>query len=671
MAHTALSVEARPLADGLISYQEPHHLPVGTYFALSPPVETRIWEDVRLQQQCLPAPAHRQFVRQAAYSGGHKGRGIGQETWNIWKHDVYDRYIIRDQTLKQIMDHYKRQKEFHGTQKQWKDQLGKWQFRKRLNSEDAAYICHQLRRGESDGRPRQVLFNGQPKTMDDIYAYIRKSTKVKSEAELMECLNIDQPPPHIVCEDLVPSGAEDLRSAGATTISPVVIPVHVSPLHSGDQESSKPRISEESFTHITAPDLDDFRAPSSGTSRSEENGIASEEVISDSDSEFHVPQIYSECGDGVLEMSSQESIPRMAALISNSPIQTDADPASIEVEIDEWLGKSTRDTIGDDEASRQRAFKFLRHCCAVAIHTGQTSKIFTEYAQRASIQAVAVFGDIFRLHPWDGVSVLNHMVALLSIYGHEFVPADILRNIRNDLHNTIRNRSSLDQQAPYVSVILSTLDFFSQIPYSKQIEPSYRLTDLAEMVDSAKKAFTPGTHDQFWLSTTYLHAWALLEMRENNEAYKILRDLRPEVEEVFGRSKFQTINWIATLARAESAIGKKTAAMNTYRDLFEARISPQFSDMHAQYWDGQYRLACYTRKHVDAARWSEEQKRVARMDIADRLQATLRWRAEHLGPHNPVSLQNERALRNVLKKLGLVGEDPTYTEIVKKNLTGL
>jgi hypothetical protein len=491
-----------------------------------------------------------------------------------------------------------------------------------------------------------VLFNGQPKTMDDVFAYIRKSAKINSVEELLKCLNVDETPPHIECKDLPPSRAEDLHS-----------------------ERRKPRISEESFTDIAATELDDFNVPYSGESGNEADIVGAEDMMSDSDSAFDVPMIYPEFEDDVVQIPSKEVVPEITALLSNSPIQINANPARIEAEIDEWLGKSAKDPIGDDTASQQRVLEFLRQCCAVAIHTGQSSKVFTEYAQRASSRAVAVFGDIFRLHPWDGVSVLNHMVVLLSIYGHEFVPADILRNIRNDLHNTLRNRSSLDQQAPYVSVTLSTLDFMSQLPYSKPIEPSYNLSDLEEMVRSAKESYAPGTHDQFWLSATYLYAWALLEMRKNEQAHDILRDLKPEVQEVFGRSKFQTINWIATLARAESAIGKKTAAMNTYWDLFEARIKPQFSDKHAQFWDGLYRLACYTRKHVDAAPLSEEQKRVRRFDIANRLQATLKWRAEHLGPHNPVTLQNERALRAVLRKLGILGEDLTFMEIVNKDLT--
>lgn len=42
-------------------------------------------------------------------------RTIRKETWDRWEKDVYERYIISDWTLQQVMAHYKKTHGFPGT----------------------------------------------------------------------------------------------------------------------------------------------------------------------------------------------------------------------------------------------------------------------------------------------------------------------------------------------------------------------------------------------------------------------------------------------------------------------------------------------------------------------------------------------------------------------------
>ena len=156
-------------------------------------------------------------------------------------------------------------------------------------------------------------------------------------------------------------------------------------------------------------------------------------------------------------------------------------------------------------------------------------------------------------------------------------------------------------------------------------------------------------------------------MKRYPEALKKLSDRRAECEEAFDYGQFQTICWIATLARAYAMNDKNRAAVNTYRDV-AGRIFRIFTPSHPQYCDSIYRLACFDKRVIDESQDRESQQR-GWLSVARTMQRTLAWRAEELGRVNPQTIQNFKALRKVLMKLERASETTTFDEVLMTELS--
>ena len=523
------------------------------------------------------------------------------------------------------------------SKKQWKDQLGlgKWQFRKRLNARDAAYICQQLRANDSDGtRQRRVFFNETEVTLENVQQYIRKSTKIHSEEALMSYHLEDTAPLHITVE-FVDTPA---RLSGDSFV----------PVTRDSPAASEPIVSEE-------PGSDD-----------EDPVLLDEDGTSDRDSSFDVPQIWTDMEPDVAAIGSQWGFVNVPSVLSCSSVQLSVDPGNIDKRIDQWLCSSHVSTVGDTGQHIARVRRFLSHCCAVAIYSHQENQVFDQRPEASKKQAILEFNDILAIHPWDSLSTLNNMIVLLSLYGHSYVPHDLLLTISYHVSAQIRDSQSSPPES-WLLVLASALRCWTQLPYSEQIKPEYDLNDLAKMVGRAEESFPKGQHEHFQITAAYVHAWALLEMKQSTSALAILKNFEDQCISVFGSYKFQTINWIGTLARAQAACGNRVVAHDKYETLMTSRIKEVFTEEHPQYWDGKYRLACYYSQRINDISDVQE-KRSRRFEVAKSLQETLLWRNDILGPLNPITLQNYRALRRVLRKLGLAEVNSSFDEVMFRDL---
>ncbi|ETN45953.1 uncharacterized protein HMPREF1541_00135 [Cyphellophora europaea CBS 101466] len=178
------------------------------------------------------------------------------------------------------MQDFHQEYDFLATKKQWKDQLVRWAFRKRLNKEDSARICHLYRQGAQQGRDRTVYFNREPKTLEDIRAYIRKSPLVATEEDLLQYLDVDNRSPYITWLDTDPD--------------PATSPGHLLSVPAADQPSEIAASHEQFRVDWTARDHSPFddqlarevhleaipQAPAVTSARRPESGI--ENIMSQS-----------------------------------------------------------------------------------------------------------------------------------------------------------------------------------------------------------------------------------------------------------------------------------------------------------------------------------------------------------------------------------------------------
>lgn len=581
-------------------------------------------------------------------------------------------------------------------EKQWKDQLAKWRFRKHLNAQDAAYICHLLQEGERLGTPGTVLFNFTPKTMVDVESYIRKAKNVANKDALMRHLDPNDTPPHISWQpadqahttqqpqlDQRSSQAEQwqqvLRTNTYHTPAVAAHVTHVSGSHSSAVDTglaaqdgvAHNAISVEgnhglvsSFEHVLGPSQSPSLATNGDDYEIDEQMLDSDgmDTPSDSGSSLVVPQYFPdveiEVDSGPPLMSPAKGSMPFSSVISSSPVIINLDVDVVDVKVSQWLGKF--EPVAADTQSQFRITLFMQRCCAAAIYSGQADKYERKRWESIALAGTA-FGSLLSQSAWDTLTALVQMFIILGMFGHYYVVQDILE-VAND---AVNGRSTGTETPSYVTVLSLALRFLRSIP-KPGTKPSYNLQDLAQMEQLATQSFQD--RPQFQLTATYLYAWALLEMKEYPEALQKLNNMRDDCEEVFGRGALPTINCIGTLARALARNRKHKAAASTYRDV-NARIQEYFDPEHPQCWDARYRQAIFDRESF-ALEPNLELRRIQYLNVATTLQETLEWRCEVLGESNPQVLQNFNALRKLLVGLNLASDETTLQEVRQLCLTG-
>ena len=562
---------------------------------------------------------------------------------------------------------------------------------------------HLLEEAEKQGFQRTVFFNESEKTKEDILAYIRKSDLVTSREDLLQYLDLDERSPYITWRDnMSREGPENLlQTPSNNPVANWPLPASTGEFaqkpqkHQFEADASLRTMTLENPQPRFETDMDYQQSPQnagrftpspnsfvevpfgeevvsipSDSSAVEEDSPHAAEAFTGDDSQrqdpsplLDLPGPYTDSISELLFPSDKFPVAmahridprRLNGLLSNSPLQTHLGPEALAQRIDEMFCKI--DAVGSDAVAQSRVAMFLRQCCAATIYGGQG---YLHERQAAIVDAVDEFRQILFSNPWDSLTTLNNMYALLGMYGHRIVILDILAAVGHavDQFVEIHGRSNC------AVVVQSVLRFMTTIPETGT-RPAYEVERLADMERQARSSFAD--HPEFALSAAYIHAWGLLEMKRNAEALQILSELRPECEEIFDYGQFQTICWLATLARAYAANSRNKMAANTYRDV-AGRIARIFRTSHPQYWDSVYRQACYDRRVIDDCDDVDRQHQ-GWLNVAQTMRHSLKWRAEVLGPVNPQTLQNFRALRGVLKKLQKVDDSATFEQVWNVDLS--
>lgn len=543
--------------------------------------------------------------------------------------------------------------------------MSRWQFRKRLNREDAAHILHLLNEAEQLGVKRRVFFNQSEKTKDDIQAYIRKTNLVNSPEDLLQHLELDERSPYITWDD-----EDGIQEPSKGSLSPIGGNFWAGPNTDSQDGNGDHLISPGSSAgYIDVPPVEGVESMPSDSPADEEESPNEQGAIvgnnsqeQDSSPLLYLAEPFTDSDRDRLfpsepfpnTMAQQVDWQGLNGLLSNSPLQTHTSAEALAQRIDAMFCRM--EAVGRDAAAQGRVAIFLRHCCTAAIYGGQ---VYPHQRAASITDAVNAFRQILFQSPWDSLTTLNNMYALLGMYGHRIIVLDILNAARGAVDQYIE----VHGHANFAVVVRSVLHFMTTIPETGE-RPSYQIDSLAQMEQQARACFAD--HPEFALSAAYVHAWGLLEMKYSAEALRKLNELRIECEEVFDYGQFQTICWLATLARAYAANGRNKMAANTYRDV-AGRIARYFNTSHPQYWDSVYRQACFDRRVIDEFN-DVNRQRQGWLNVAQTMQHTLKWRVDVLGDFNPQSLQNFRALRGVLIKLERVNESATLEQILNIDL---
>ncbi|RMZ84888.1 hypothetical protein DV738_g133, partial [Chaetothyriales sp. CBS 135597] len=208
------------------------------------------------EAQCRHHPKTRASCRERTT------RSIPAEVWEIHKETIKRLFHQRDPelSLKEIRERMTIEHNFQPTTKQWKIQLSRWNLRRNMNLSDAAQILWLIRDAETRHIDRQVSFFDSEKTREDIKNYLKKTTRVKSEEELLQ--HVIDPltrPDYITFKDLLPPSAAE---GGGTHVrqAPVMVPISHEPRH---QPTQPPTTSVDAHEYVIVSPPSDPRAASS------------------------------------------------------------------------------------------------------------------------------------------------------------------------------------------------------------------------------------------------------------------------------------------------------------------------------------------------------------------------------------------------------------------------
>ena len=567
-----------------------------------------------------------------------------------------------------------------------------------MTAPDAAIILHLYREAQpfQDRFERHVFWNEEKKTKHAIVSYIRKSKNVSSEEDL---LNLHERPTnlpeHITYQDIPktmsnppPTPPHENTFNGTFVHGPAfnATSLTLNEFHPSPQPSSAG--SDSSFVDVLGSDDADafgedddaFMGDSFDHARSSNFAPSAPEMaqassavqnnyagIGGADLEHPAGETELDAGAefqdlmGPFQQQASASVEApqqnhsLNSMLSYTPPvhgwQTSRSPAiateELTREITERLG--TRQELKNPEASVLNT-NFLRHCLEACVYQGQEKRPQRE----AAIQrAVAAFHDIVTGMQSDcSLTALSNMLFLLDLYGQKGLAQLILSRV---------DQVGLERCPG--NIISETIRFKRTIPKPGQ-DPIYDLPSLHRVVESAQAgARAAGLQDSHLvLSAQYNLAWALLEMKQFDEALALLIDIRPSCERVFGLHQVQTIMCVATLARAYLQKDKSNAiaAEALIDEVVAPRVKKAFSKNHPFYWESENRQALFKLRlaqwniHPESTEqyWNEGEKMMRRV---------LLWRIDELGLNNP---QTTRTL-NVLKHwLGERGKEAEADQLV-------
>lgn len=509
---------------------------------------------------------------------------------------------------------------------------------------------------------RQVNFNGREKNREAIADYIRKSKHIRTEEEL---LNSFPPPPeipkYITYLDIPlnmsrPPQTPPAQAPDNEIIVPQPIalqqpsplpPSPPSPLVDFDEDSIEIVWPEETQGVGSENDtaMDDFLRQRADIDRE----TSTENPLFDSwEQVLHEPEFSSlvaPFGESQAVESEARGTHSLNSMLSyTAPVdgwQTSTIPQEATRELAEEIARrlGTNQQLRDVEATQLNT-NFLRHCCEACIYQGQQK---LSERQAAINCAVESFSAIIARQPDCSLTALNNMVFLLDLYGQKLLAQEILRCV--DQVGSVRLPDN---------IISETIRFKLTIPKPDQT-PEYDLLSLRRVVETCRTYAQAGP--QLLLTSQFNLAWALLEMKQHNEALGILRDLHPECENVFGLHQAQTIMCVATLARAYLTKDPPNArtAEALINEVVTPRVQAAFAPSHPFYWEAKNRQALFKLKLAELNAHSESTEKYWEEGKALLIQVLL-WRGTELGLSNPQTARTFDVLKCWLEKRGELHE---------------
>lgn len=532
-------------------------------------------------------------------------------------------------------------------------QLSEWKSKKNLNVTDAAWILR-LHRDVPEGFVRHVKFNGKEKPLEAIADYIRKSKNISTEEALLKSLPAQLAQPEYITYFDEPLNMTPPSQApeNEPTAPPSNSLDRQGPFLPSSQ-SSPAASDEDSLEIVMTEDVQDFYSENNTTrnafvpqSQEIDGESAAQPPLTESWTHAEAePEFQNLIGpfrqNTVVEPTVHEETSLNSMLSCTAPIdgwQQSPDPEKAAKELSEEIARrlGRGHQLGDKEATDLNT-NFLRHCCEACIYQGQQRWLERQTAINSAVES---FSAIIWNQLDCSLTALNNMVFLMDLYGQKMLAHDILQ--------------AVDKAGPMILVISETIRFKQSIPKPRQT-PNYDLPSLRQVVELCRGC--NGTGPQLLLTAQYNLGWALLEMKQPDEAASILRDILPACESVFGRCQVQTIMCVATLARAhlEKTPPDAVYAESLINESMAPRVRAVFAQSHPFYWEAKNRQALFKLKLAELNVKPECTESYWKEGMA-LLSEVLEWRVKQFGTNNPVTGRTYRVLKHWLEQRGELHE---------------
>ncbi|RMD40622.1 hypothetical protein DV735_g4491, partial [Chaetothyriales sp. CBS 134920] len=588
-------------------------------------------------------------------------RSIPAEVWEIHKETIHRLFHQRDPelSLKEIRERMTVEHNFQPSTKQWKIQLARWNLRRNMNLSDAAQILWLIRDAETHHIDRQVLFFDSEKTREDIKNYLKKTTRVKSEEELLQqVIDPHNRPAYITFKDLVPSTAEG--SGPHVRQAPVMVALSHNARH---QPTQPPTTSVDAHEYVIVSPPSDSRAAPPPTEDIKTSAWAHNmqfQNLADyphpsvpSSFDFldqpleprETPTLFSNLSSstGLVDPSgfgfAVDNMTLLNSMMSVTPevyfpnaygLSGQPQP-TVPTKVIQMLG-----FVPDSEEAEHpsRTHQFLWRCCEACIYLGQG---YAMQGQQSINYAAQIYKEILIHELMESLTVLNNLRALFDTYGQRRITDRIFAIALK----TAEARIGVDNP------ITQSIQFVSTIPEQgpKTGPPAYDILLLKNI--HRQFADTVGNLSKLALTAQFHVAWALAETRQLDEAREILMHLQIPCETVFGPCHIQTIGCIATLARVYHATGQGISAERLLRETVIARVEERFSSSHPYLWEAKNRQALFLIK-LAKTESDARRKQMYEKNAEEILRQILELRTRELGANNPRTTVTFNALRRLL-----------------------
>ena len=535
-----------------------------------------------------------------------------------------------------------------------------------MNLNDAAHIAWLLRDADRRGIRRRLKFNNEVKTRHHLATYIKKSTKVCNEDDLIAKLSPNATlPEHITYEDMqepshvvYPEARDVVPAPVATTEGRVsswlrVPSAEVTPNRS---RNATPMSSLSRRSSFSSFDMGQMDLPSSdimGSAQESQEDLAEDEDVFE---EFTDDRLGAICaaeragpGLGAVVDGILTAVPGAGFPAANTHGYLSFTPTSMKAQ-------TLQHHQGMYHASQAEALKVQWPLRQANFEAGQSHRREAERYLGASLGACMCIGQSYEAGP--GPSSLTRMAE------------ESILEARQSLHTMLSTRNG--EFLSTISSLFAVLEAHGQVDFAKSrlrdalevatgilgeahavigsigymlavagrtsdLSPECR-SDRLNMIRAGIEEYF-GAESRSALTASYHVGWALAHEKRYDQAVEVLGLLRARCETVFGPLHIHTAMAGLTLARVYFHKGHPDAAEHLVTDMI-GRLERVFDKRHP------YRLEVRHRQAMFLTKLGKRQ------DAEAVLREVVRERYAVLGPANPRSTSSFKTLQNLLMEDG-------------------